>query len=198
MLLDWTIRLQTQNKASLDSVMREMWLQFGKTARGYTMQDFQAVAEKIAQSSLQSFFEKYVLGRESLDKPLQELAEHFALNLIVQHYNFGSEVFGFKAIPKNGACLVSLIEPNSNASAVLSLADEIVAVDDRKVENNLAELLGNKQTVILTIFRQKRLLHVLLQANRDSYLKNHLLQINPSASSEQKANLVAWLEGKIL
>jgi predicted metalloprotease with PDZ domain len=198
MLLDWTIRLQTQNKASLDSVMREMWLQFGKTARGYTMQDFQAVAEKIAQSSLQSFFEKYVLGRESLDKPLQELEEHFALNLIVQHYNFGSEVFGFKAIQKNGACIVSLIEPNSNASAVLSLADEIVAVDDRKVENNLAELLGNKQTVILTIFRQKRLLHVLLQANRESYLQNYLLQINPSANSEQKANLVAWLEGKIL
>ncbi|MCS6794510.1 MAG: M61 family peptidase [Raineya sp.] len=198
MLLDWTIRLHTRNKASLDNVMQAMWQQFGKTAKGYTMQDFQKTAEQIAQCSLQSFFDRYIFGKESLDKPLQELSEHFALNLIVQHYNFGSEVFGFKTIQKNGATLVSLIEPNSNASAVLSLADEIIAVDDRKVENNLSELLGNKQTVILTIFRQKRLLHVVLQANRESYLQNYLLQVNPSASSEQKANLVAWLEGKIL
>lgn len=198
MLLDWRIRTVSANKYSLDNVMQVMWERFGKTYQGYTMQDFLCIAETLSESSLKDFFEKYVLGKEPLDRALYELAEKFALNLIVQHYNFGSEVFGFKTIQKNGATFVSVIEPCSQASQVLSLGDEIVAVDDKKVEGNLAELIGNKQTVILTIFRQKRLLHVLLQANRESYFRNYVLQVNPMATSQQKANLVAWLEGKVL
>jgi hypothetical protein len=102
-------------------------------------------------------------------------------------------MFGFQTIQKNGSTIVSLIEPNSNASKVLSLQDEVIAVDDRKVENNLNELIADKQTVILTIFRQRKLYHVVLSVNRESYLKKYSLHIDSNANSKQMENLVAWL-----
>jgi predicted metalloprotease with PDZ domain len=193
MILDLEIRLKTQNQKSLDNVMRKLWTDFGKTGKGYSLQDYKQVCEDIAQTSLENYFANCIEGTTDLADIVADLCPHFAMNLVVHHHNKGSEMFGFQTIQKNGSTIVSLIEPNSNASKVLSLQDEVIAVDDRKVENNLNELIADKQTVILTIFRQRKLYHVVLSVNRESYLKKYSLHIDSNANSKQMENLVAWL-----
>jgi len=193
LILDLEIRLKTQNQKSLDDVMRKLWIDFGKTGKGYSYEDFKQICENIAQNSLEDYFAHCIEGTADLEDILKKLCTNFAMNLVVNHHNRGTEMFGFQTTQKNGSTIVSLIEPNSNASKVLSLQDEIIAVDDRKVENNLNELIADKQTVILTIFRQKKLYHVVLSVNRESYLKEYNLQIDNNANGKQMANLVAWL-----
>jgi len=193
LILDLEIRLKTQNQKSLDDVMRKLWTDFGKTGKGYSYEDFKQICENIAQSSLEGYFAHCIEGTADLEDILKGLCTDFAMNLVVNHHNRGAEMFGFQTTQKNGNTIVSLIEPRSNASKVLSLQDEIIAVDDRKVENNLNELIADKQTVILTIFRQKKLYHLVMSVNRESYLKEYNLQIDSNAKGKQMANLVAWL-----
>ncbi|GAB4126714.1 MAG: PDZ domain-containing protein [Raineya sp.] len=193
MILDLEIRLKTQNAKSLDDVMRKLWTDFGKTAKGYSLQDFRNVCEEVAQSHLEGYFAHCIEGVADLEDILKNLCQDFAMNLIVNHHNRGAEMFGFQTKQKEGKTWVSLIEPNSNAAKVLSLQDEVIAVDDRKVENNLNELIADKQTVILTIFREKKLYHVVMSVSRESYLKEYNLQIDSSADHQKTANLIAWL-----
>lgn len=193
MILDLEIRLKTNQKKSLDDVMRKLWTDFGKTGKGYSLEDYKEICEYVAESPLEGYFAHCVEGTADLEDILKNLCQDFAMNLVVNHHNRGAEMFGFQTTQKSGSTWVSLIEPNSNAAKVLSLQDEIVAVDDRKVENNLNELISDKHTVILTIFRQKKLYHVVLSVNRESYLKEYNLQIDSNANGTQTANLVAWL-----
>ncbi|MDX1903692.1 MAG: M61 family peptidase [Thermonemataceae bacterium] len=194
MMLDLEIRLKSYQKYSLDDVMRAMWVKFGKTQKGYTLQDFQRVCEESTQVSLQNFFNLYIKGIEPLKDYLSELVENFALKLATIHYNGGTEIFGFQTTTKNNACIVHIIEPNSNAAKVLSLDDEIIAINDRKVENNnINALIGSKQNIMLTLFRQKHLYHVILNVNTEDYLKNYQLRTQSTAENSKKENLVSWL-----
>jgi predicted metalloprotease with PDZ domain len=57
-LLDLKIRHETQNKRSLDDVMRTLYREFYKQKqRGFTDQEFRAVCEQIAGASLKEIFE---------------------------------------------------------------------------------------------------------------------------------------------
>jgi predicted metalloprotease with PDZ domain len=67
MLLDVEIRKASNGAHSLDDVMRYLNTEFAKKNRNYTPEDFQRAAERAAGSSLESFFDKYVRGRDELD-----------------------------------------------------------------------------------------------------------------------------------
>ncbi|RYG38324.1 MAG: M61 family peptidase [Chitinophagaceae bacterium] len=67
MMLDFKIRHQTNNKKSLDDVMRMLYKEYYQARkRGYTAQEFRDVCEKIAGVSLGSFFE-YVYTVKEVD-----------------------------------------------------------------------------------------------------------------------------------
>lgn len=67
MLLDFTIRKHSQNKKSLDDVMRHMYYTYYKEkGRGYTEAEFQMACEAAAGTSLAEFFE-YVYTVKDLE-----------------------------------------------------------------------------------------------------------------------------------
>jgi predicted metalloprotease with PDZ domain len=67
LLLDLEIRKRSQNKKSLDDVMRYLYAEFFKKNRNYTPEDFQKACELMAGTSLDEFFTKYVRGTEELN-----------------------------------------------------------------------------------------------------------------------------------
>src|SRR6185295_9455739 len=67
LLLDLEIRKQSQGTKSLDDVMRYLYEEFFKKNRNYSPADFQKACELMAGSSLDSFFARYVMGRDELD-----------------------------------------------------------------------------------------------------------------------------------
>jgi len=67
LLLDFEIRNATQNKSSLDNVMRALyWKYYKEKNRGFTEAEFQAACEEIAGISLKDIFE-YVYTTKDLD-----------------------------------------------------------------------------------------------------------------------------------
>lgn len=67
LLLDLEIRKRSAGARSLDTVMRDLYAQFFKQGRNYTPVEFQKAAERAADSSLETFFARYVHGRAELD-----------------------------------------------------------------------------------------------------------------------------------
>jgi predicted metalloprotease with PDZ domain len=195
LMLDLQIRLLTQNAASLDDLMRRLWVDFGKANQGYSMADVQRLAEEVAGASLQSFFEDFVHGTCPLEEPLAALLENFGFSLIINYINTGTETFSFQTQNQGDRILVSMIVPDSNASKVLALGDELVAVDGRKIEGNLHALLSGESSIELSLFRHKKLRNITIEADQKQYFCEYYLQIKNDLSKEQQENLNAWLNG---
>ncbi len=68
--LDLQIRNLTQNRSSLDDVMKQMYQEFGLTGRAYAMKDVIRIVSRITGEDFKPFFRRYVVGTERL--PLEE------------------------------------------------------------------------------------------------------------------------------
>ena len=64
--LDLQIRSLTENRRSLDDVMKQMYRKFGLTGVPYTMNDVIRIVSRITGEDFKPFFSKYVTGTEQL------------------------------------------------------------------------------------------------------------------------------------
>lgn len=81
LILDLWIRKTTQNKKSLDDVMRLMWKNHGKTGIGYTSEDYKTYIESVALQPVDWYFDEYVFGTVPVDALLESLLLDFGLEL---------------------------------------------------------------------------------------------------------------------
>ncbi|MCW9032238.1 MAG: peptidase M61, partial [Gammaproteobacteria bacterium] len=75
--LDLTIRKQTNNKNSLDDVMRYLWIHFGKKSIGVPEGEIEKICSNIAGLDLTDFFERYLYGVDEL--PLETMLADFGV-----------------------------------------------------------------------------------------------------------------------
>jgi len=85
--LDLQIRKRTQNRSSLDDVMKQMYREFGLTDTAYTMDDVIRIVSQIAGKDFEAFFTKYVTGTERLP-----LAEYLADAGVDVNIEFGERL----------------------------------------------------------------------------------------------------------
>ncbi|PSR55446.1 peptidase M61 [Adhaeribacter arboris] len=195
LILDLEIRQLTNNQKSLDDVMRRLWQEFGKPKIGYTEQDYQRLTEEVAGQSLQSYFDQIIYSTVPVHEPLNEALNYIGCFLLKEpNVGVSESRFGFKTTLNNTSLLVGYIEPNSPAAQVLSTDDELVAVNGRRIEGNLAVLLQNEPTYEVTLFRNKFLRTVTLTADDEQHLAKYSIQKLPNATSEQQQNFKLWLK----
>lgn len=158
LLLHLKIKSLTQNTLSFDEVIKTLWDQFGKGGIGYELKDFIKVVNELTKNNLTEFIEKLVYGNDSIENSLDELLPHFNSHLRkVESEQVCERKWGFKTKFNSQIALVDNIAPNSPAFEVLSIGDEIIAVNKKKVtKENLSILLDN-QEVELAFFRENRL-----------------------------------------
>ncbi len=77
--LDIIIRNSTNNTKSLDDLMRQMYQEFGKTGKKYSLEQVIRITNSIARTDNTDFFEKYVDGTDEL--PLEEYFGYMGLDL---------------------------------------------------------------------------------------------------------------------
>ncbi len=65
--LDLEIRHRTEARASLESVVRLLWTEYGKPGRGLEEGELQAVAERATGLDLSEFFDRYIRGTTEVD-----------------------------------------------------------------------------------------------------------------------------------
>jgi len=67
LLLDLEVRRRTENRASLDTVMRDMYERFPLGGPGYTTDDLVATLDRHSSSSFRRFFDDCIEGTQALD-----------------------------------------------------------------------------------------------------------------------------------
>ena len=196
LLLDLEIRRLHDHQRSLDDVMRALWQHFGQTGRGYTAADYRRVVEEVATTPLDWYFNEVLDGLTPLEKLLDRVLGTVGLHLHTEENSSAAESrWGLRLGTQAVLPEVLAVAANSPAARALSIGDELVAVNGRKVENgNLPGLLlVATETVELTVFRNKQLRTATLTATGEAYFRRLSIEPDPDASPAEVARRRLWL-----
>jgi predicted metalloprotease with PDZ domain len=197
LLLDLTIRQLSNHKRSLDDVMRRLWTEFGQTGVGYTEEDYIRIVKEVAGRDMQAYFDKFIYGTAPLEEPLNRVLSFVGCRLLMAENPSASEgIYGFRTVVKNERTEVTDILPDAPAALSLTVDDEIVAVNGRRVSMNLHSLLNDGATQHeVTVFRQNRLVTVALVAEPGHrFWQKFTVEKLAAATPEQQASFRQWLK----
>src|SRR6201996_9472276 len=143
---DLTIRAQTNNRKSLDDVMRLLWQRFGRDFYrgkpvGVAEDEVEAIFAEATGAELGALFEQAV--RSTRDLPLETLLEPFGIALAPEPDRNAKPSLGARL--RGGAdCTLAAVHDGSAAQkAGLSAGDVLVAIDGLRVTGaNLDALLS--------------------------------------------------------
>ncbi len=209
--LDLLLRLESNGKCSLDTVMRECWKQYGESGAGMPERGLESVASRLSGTDLSDFFIRYVRGTHEL--PLEQLLGKFGVKLSLRPAEGLRDTGGKPAKPgrklpswlgatlvnRNGCDIFSVVHAGSPAEqAGIAAADEAIAIDGLKVtaSNIDSRLKGYHagDTVQVTVFRGDELLRFMVRLEEPPADTCYLeLIAEADESSEQRRT--AWLSG---
>lgn len=132
-MLDIRIRDATNNRASLDDVMRALFNDHYRKGKGFTTDDFnRLVAGHLGREATQRFYEAYVDGREPLP-----YAETFALaGLRYERDSVAEPFLGVFAVPTpdgHGLSVLNVTPGSAAQGAGLQVGDLLLQVGDVEV-----------------------------------------------------------------
>lgn len=196
-LLDARIRQSTGNTKSLDDVMRLAFAGFSGD-RGFTTEEFKALACDVAGIPLGGFFQHTVESTDELDytQALDWFGLRFKPPETPKDGGVIRGVIGCETRIDHGRLIVKRVPRGTPASeAGLSVDDEIIAIDDFRVRpDQISHRLesyrpGDKVSILLA--RRDVLMRLDLRLGDEP--KRWALEILPDATDAQKRNLSAWL-----
>ncbi len=129
--MDLRIRHETQNRHSLDEVMRALLQRFGYPKPGFTEEQFWQTVSDVTKLQWEDFRRRYIEGTEAL--PLEQYLSFAGIDVKVLSDTTAARL-GLSVREKNGAVEVAEVEFNSSADAAgLELGDKLVAMDGAEV-----------------------------------------------------------------
>ncbi len=197
LLLDLSIRRETDSKKSLDDVMRLMYERFGKTGIGYSESDYLQAVNEVSGIDFQEFFTTYYYGTPDLLPKLEEMLAFVGLEIKdVRSRLYFENRFGFKIEYIGGtSAKVTDVAPGSIADvAQLKIGDEIVSINGIRVLGNLKEWCKyfQEETITLTINGEDDTHKVILTPTKERYFRSRWPQKMKEASQEQKRHFRSW------
>ncbi len=192
-LLDARIRTVTRGAKSLDDVMRAAYARYSG-AKGYTPDEFRAVAEEVAGTSLRSFWAAYVEAPGEID--YNEALETFGVRFR-QPDGAGRAWLGVSTRNDAGRLLVTQVRRGTPAyDAGLNVDDEILAVDEVRVradrwDGRLAQQVPG-DVVTLLVARRDELVRITATLGTDPG-RWFRLELQPTLSDAQRATMAHWM-----
>lgn len=198
-LLDFRIRKETENKYSLDNVIREMYEKFGKPGKGYSKADYQRIAESFSSSNLADFFADYIEGVRDVTEELGNAANYFGFEMQKRPFNTGQlALWGFKTKTDQQRQLVIRVLPGSPAAkAGLRPDDEIVAVNGLRIGGDLKLITSyflEEKSIKLHYFHQSEMKEVQLNRDPQHFYGPWEFKTIAKPSVWQSNNLKCWSE----
>lgn len=197
LLLDLEIRKATNGKRSMDDVMRYLWVNFGKVGKGYSEDDYQNIVETIAGVSFKDYFKDCIYGIVPIESRLNNALKFVGCELSVEPASYAQErLFGFRVCQKDNKTFVDLIEPDSPADKFLTKDDEIVSVNETRVNYNISELVKGQTLIDIKFTRFGKIYETTLQADNRTYLNQYRIKKRKDANESEKENFTGWLNSK--
>jgi predicted metalloprotease with PDZ domain len=198
LMADWHIRIKTQNRHSLDDVMRSMNEEFCENKKGYTRDDYRRHLEKWAGESMDFLFTKYIEGRGDYLSFISELASSFGLEIIYKDYpSVITSTFGIKIRKeKDRRILVDKLVPGSPAErAGISVDDELISaneIESLQDDPNWFRKINPYKPLTLGIISMGVLKKCTLTPGSDRFLPLLSMQKKEDASPEEKEAFAVW------
>jgi predicted metalloprotease with PDZ domain len=193
-LLDAAVRAASGHARGLDDVMRAAYARYSGE-RGYTPEQFQAVAEEVAGASLEDFWRTHVEAPGEVD--YAAALEAFGLRFAPARGINGQAFLGVNTRTDDGRLVVSRITRGTPAhEAGLNVDDEILAFDDFRVTpaglNARLQQYAAGDRVSVLVARRGELRRLDLTFGNEPP-REWTLELDPDASSEQASRRAAWL-----
>lgn len=192
--LDLKLRLGTNGRVSLDEVMRELWLQHGRSGVGVAEDGVRRIAEALSGLKLAPFFREAVLGTRDL--PLAPLLRKTGVYLRWEAESKAPALGVKTAANGTEVRLGTVFDGGAAQQAGLSAGDVLVAVNGLRVtRDNLDKVFGRCRAgdaVDIHAFRRDELMSfkaVLQPAPKDNCKLD--LVAKPAAAAQRLRR--AWL-----
>jgi predicted metalloprotease with PDZ domain len=198
LLLDLEIRKASKGARSLDDVMRYLYAEFYKKNRNYTPEDFQRAAERMAGTSLENFFQRYVRGRDELDYNATlsaaglHLGDPEAAKAAAERASFGAD------LGQDGDRLVirRVYAGTPAYDQGLNAGDQIVALDRMRVNQQtfMARLSERRpgDRLNLTVFRDDDLRDFAIKLGARPAVDYRIMRVK-QPTPEQMKLYKAWV-----
>lgn len=194
LILDLEIRRLTDDRKSLDDVMRLLWRDFAQQQRGYTKKDYQQAAETVAGSSLEDYFTACVDGTEPLEERLDTALRWIGCRLEKSASPEAQEaLFGFRVAFRENTCLVTDVAPGSPADNVLAHNDQLLTINGAAVQDPVAACMRGAAETTLTLLRHGRKKTVTLQPETQTYYPRLEIVQEKDRSSQAANAFNNWL-----
>jgi predicted metalloprotease with PDZ domain len=140
--LDILIRDATENKQSLDDVLRAMNDNFAKKGKFYNdSADIEATAEAVAKTSFRDFFAKYVAGTDEV--PFKEILAKAGLDLSITAVKHADAGFESSTNFEGNEVVVSSVAAGGPAQlAGLRAGDALISVDGEPASDGVDSILS--------------------------------------------------------
>ena len=198
-MLDAKIRKATAGAKSLDDVMRAAYQKFSGS-RGYTPDEFRAIAEQVAGVSLASFWTSAVEGTAELEYPeaLDLLGLRFRPVAAARADQPARAWLGATTRNDAGRLVISQVRRDTPAAAAgLNVDDEIISIDDFRVRaDQLTQRLENYKPgdrVRLLVARRDQLMTLEMAFGAEPP-REWRLEVNPAATETQQRQRDRWLK----
>lgn len=131
LLIDIMIRDGSDNKSSLDDVMRALYQRAYKTGRGFTTEEWwQVVAEFARQGDFSDFSRRYVDGREPF--PYAKIAPLAGFRYVADSIHEPRIGVGTTTMDGAREVVTNVIAGSAAADAGVQLGDELISIGDIK------------------------------------------------------------------
>ncbi len=199
MLLDLEIRKFSKGSKSLDDVMRYLYTEFYKKNRNYRPEDFQKACELMAGTSLDTFFSRYVRGREELDYNAALAAAGLRLDTTGGEPKLAEKAYlGADVVQQGERLVVRRVLAGSPAyDQGLNTGDQILALNNVRATKEFFDARIDEKRpgdpISLTIFRADDLSTLLIKLGGRVQAEYKIIPL-ANATPEQKRVYEAWLK----
>jgi predicted metalloprotease with PDZ domain len=195
LLLDLEIRHRTRNRASLDTLLHDMYEGFPASGPGFTIQDMLNALKRITDSPFEEFFQRYI--QTASDYPFEDAFSIVGLEMVPQDTTPRAYA-GLSLHDVGGACLVrSVLSDGPAYPAGVNAGDEIVTLNGRKfkateIVPHLEQAMKPGDTAGLQILRRNRLRGIDFTLSTKPNPRWELRKLD-SPTNDQRAAYESWL-----
>lgn len=195
MLLDLEILNSTQGQKNFDDVLRFLYNEyFKKQKRGFTQEEMQAAVEKVAGKPLNDFFQKHVYNTEPID--YNKYLGYVGLKLVNNSEGKNEPYLGANTSYANGKLTVTSVMRGTTAyTSGLNVNDEIIAIDNYRVADDLNRIVGTKKvgdTIKILINRAGIMQTLEAEVTKNPNISYRMQRLENS-TPQQEALLSKWL-----
>lgn len=192
---DLVIRLESENKKSLDNFMHTLYHEYYLKDKALTEKNYKQELGKLIGAQFKNFWENYYQSPGNYFKLLKPLLKEFGLKLkkTVNPKYFAAHYGIFLQKGKNEIILLAPDSPGAKSG--LNPGDEIIAINNIILENGngdeWAKYFGSN--LDLTVKKDGKLIHLTIKASSKSFFPTVRISPLKSISKKQEKLISQWL-----